>query len=1002
MSVDPVPGDSGAAGAIAAAEASLNDGAGPARGTPMVCGIGLERLACSAAPASVTTTSQWRETNVAINSSALPAPSVRDQLEMAYDPVTRAVVLFGGYEPQVAAAGDTWTFSNGSWTDLSTQFSSSPPARWGDSLTWDSADGYVLLFGGRNTTSFFNDTWAFNGSAWARLPTNVSPSPREYMAMADDMLDGYVVATGGGIGNLPVGSGSPWTFFNDTWTFRSGQWTNQTNSSGGTGLVSTVAYDANDREVVALGTPTADGTLACPGPAYTWTFANGTWTNLSASKGMTSPRVLFPAMVYDPYTSSVILFGGKTRDGGGCDAADFTYAFASGHWSNLSANLSAVPGNRDAAASAFDPAFGGIVLFGGTWDSYSLYFNDAWVLTPHPIGVSASATPINGTLPLTVRFSASVTNATSPDSFDWDFADGSPAQTGATANHTFSSVGAYNVSVQVHDAWNNDTFAVVSVSVTSNGSTGGHGGGGSGGAGNATNHTGWLDLSAHLTRAPDIRDMAAMAYDPPLHAVVLFGGYSPLVFPFGDTWLFSNGTWTDVSASLLNSPPARWGDRLVWDAADGSLVLFGGRNLTQFFNDTWTFTGATWNLVPTGPSPSPRAFYEFTYDAADGYVLLYGGGIGNIPAGSDSAWTVFSDTWSYHNGTWTNLSSRVTGAPGPRELAGLAFDHQDGYALLYGGVAQGHPNGPCAPLPYAYTYLNGTWTNISATMHASPGALASAAMVYSSVDRAVFLFGGTTPASGWCASTSGTYEYTNGSWTNLSGSLSPSARDESAAAFDPISNATVLFGGNKEGVTLTSGYYNDTWLYVSAAALNGSGSGGSGNNSGNGRGGGGIPLSVTGAESVDLGPAPLSVEFSAVVGEGTPPYAYAWTFGDGSPSVSGALVQHLYTAPGLFTPEVTVTDSLGANARIPLGSVHVLAGTNSSATGASPPVHGQVPISNAVILLLGGAGAGAIIMAGAVGWRRRRGEEGPEVEDLATSLARPEDADPVADLSAWR
>ena len=38
-------------------------------------------------------------------------PSSRDQVQMAYDPVLKESVLFGGYLTSVAAVGDTGTFA---------------------------------------------------------------------------------------------------------------------------------------------------------------------------------------------------------------------------------------------------------------------------------------------------------------------------------------------------------------------------------------------------------------------------------------------------------------------------------------------------------------------------------------------------------------------------------------------------------------------------------------------------------------------------------------------------------------------------------------------------------------------------------------------------------------------------------------------------------------------------------------------------------------------------
>ena len=61
------------------------------------------------------------------------------------------------------------------------------------------------------------------------------------------------------------------------------------------------------------------------------------------------------------------------------------------------------------------------------------------------------------------------------------------------------------------------------------------------------------------------------------------------------------------------------------------------------------------------------------------------------------------------------------------------------------------------------------------------------------------------------------------------------------------------------------------------------------------------------------GNAPLMVKFDGTASkdnDGTI-VAYSWDFGDGT-HASGAIVSHTYTAPGSYTPMLTVTDNLGA------------------------------------------------------------------------------------------
>ena len=61
----------------------------------------------------------------------------------------------------------------------------------------------------------------------------------------------------------------------------------------------------------------------------------------------------------------------------------------------------------------------------------------------------------------------------------------------------------------------------------------------------------------------------------------------------------------------------------------------------------------------------------------------------------------------------------------------------------------------------------------------------------------------------------------------------------------------------------------------------------------------------------DIGRAPLTVQFSAVLGrQAAGPFSYQWDFGDGSQDTSNA-VSHTYTEPGAYTATLTVTSEDG-------------------------------------------------------------------------------------------
>ena len=66
-----------------------------------------------------------------------------------------------------------------------------------------------------------------------------------------------------------------------------------------------------------------------------------------------------------------------------------------------------------------------------------------------------------------------------------------------------------------------------------------------------------------------------------------------------------------------------------------------------------------------------------TYDAEDGYALLFGG--------EGTGFAYLNDTWTYANGNWTNVTSRLSTAPQGSASDLMAYDAADGYVVLYQG-----------------------------------------------------------------------------------------------------------------------------------------------------------------------------------------------------------------------------------------------------------------------------------------------------------------------------
>lgn len=169
-----------------------------------------------------------------ITSTAGTPPSPRFASNMVYDPQLSAVVLFGGVigglnSGSSGPLSDTWEFTNGTWKNVTSHLSKSPPGRDWEALAYDVTDHYLVLYGGYNeaTATLYSDTWKFTSSGWSQLSPSTDPG----------LLRSAYFASSAGDGGYPLLYGGDTSAFlggavNSTWIFRAGQWTNVTSRVG--------------------------------------------------------------------------------------------------------------------------------------------------------------------------------------------------------------------------------------------------------------------------------------------------------------------------------------------------------------------------------------------------------------------------------------------------------------------------------------------------------------------------------------------------------------------------------------------------------------------------------------------------------------------------------------------------------------------------------------------------------------------------------------------------
>jgi hypothetical protein len=245
------------------------------------------------------------------------------------------------------------------------------------------------------------------------------------------------------------------------------------------------------------------------------------------------------------------------------------------------------------------------------------------------------------------------------------------------------------------------------------------------------------------------------------------------------------GNWTHPNGN----PPPTTSPGMAYDAADGYVVLYGGTSSGSSYPfqswTTWEFANGTWrafDLSPSPPLPTPGS--SMVYDGHDGYVLWFAGGSLN-------------ETWKFSHGAWTQLFPRFS--PSSNLVSDMVYDPAAGAVVFYNG-------------PRTWEFAAGQWKDVTNyTKYNGPPGLryGSSALAYDTHDRCVLL------GNSWDYSGEGwnsTWIFSNGNWTNITSTMGTPPPPRGGAVFldDPALGGVILFGGGNRSPV----YFNDSWLFA--------------------------------------------------------------------------------------------------------------------------------------------------------------------------------------------
>lgn len=303
----------------------------------------------------------------------------------------------------------------------------------------------------------------------------------------------------------------------------------------------------------------------------------------------------------------------------------------------------------------------------------------------------------------------------------------------------------------------------------------------------------WEDGGWHRVHGPEsgpgVRDHHAMVWDAARGEVVLFGGGRGVPGDqelLGDTWVLGGSGWRRHEGQ---SPPARATHRLAYDAVRERVVLFGGWGENGLLADTWEWDGTEWQRVEA-QGPGARLATRMVYDARLERVILHGGRDqgGNL-----------GDTWEWDGVRWEPQGSA---GPSPRNVHGLAYDAARGNVVLFGGLGDG------GRLSDVWEREGRSWRRADRRLpdEMAPEGRGAAAGAWQPEERRLLVFGG---IGGEPRAFGDLWAWRDGEWSRLPvGPNAPSPRFNVAAAYMAGRDELVLYGGG--GIDEVLG---DTWLF---------------------------------------------------------------------------------------------------------------------------------------------------------------------------------------------
>ena len=271
--------------------------------------------------------------------------------------------------------------------------------------------------------------------------------------------------------------------------------------------------------------------------------------------------------------------------------------------------------------------------------------------------------------------------------------------------------------------------------------------------------------------------------------------------------LLSSYDIMNIDASLNNEtdlPIARYGHKMIYNSHSDEILLFGGsknnlNNPESYLDDTWIFFPAnkSWKEVPCQIRPSNRLGHEMIYDSKTNKIVLYGGG---------NQAEMFNDTWQFDCSSyeWSEINTDVS--PPNINDPEMVYDKKNSRIILFGGyMASGYSD-----QTWIFTRSNNSWSQLITT--SKPSARYGHRMEYLEYEEMIILFAGHYDNGLYdeIANDLWVFNCSTNEWSELFIESSPPSRYWHGIAYDSGTNQIVMFGGRKDAYGFDC--RDDTWI----------------------------------------------------------------------------------------------------------------------------------------------------------------------------------------------